>query len=311
MKVKFCFLLVSIVFASCNNNLEESSSENRLTINAYIGKDAATRAEKSEWEENDMLGVFVCSGTIDQPYLGNYERYSNTPFRHNGQAFSAENIFLDENPAEIWAYYPYSASSKTGSAIPVESNTQTDYLYGHAETPASISQKNVNIEMMHALSQVVFRIRKSAEYTEGPGALTSLKIENNDDNNVFKTSGTIDLSTGEISGTSNKGVLTLMPGKTLHLLEEYQDVSSICFPVSSTPGKNIRAVFTIDDRQFKFVFPTATTWESSFRNIYTLTVVNSGLEIGGGENGNGSDDGITIEPWGDGSNNDISLVPIL
>lgn len=309
---KNLILVFAVLLASCNNNdvIEKASGDVEMAINAYISKSPTTRVnEKADWQENDVLGVFLCNGTIEQPYLGNTERYVNVPFRHNGKGFVAGNIYLDENLAEVYAYFPYSAVSTAGTAIPVESNTQTDYLYGHAETPASISQKNVNIEMKHALSQVVFRIRKSEKYDEGSGTLSSLKIENNDSQNVFKTAGTLDLSSGVISGTSNMGVLTLMPGNNLLLTTEYQSVSSICLPVGPTTGKNIRAVFSIDDRQFRFEFPAGTNWSAGYRNIYTLTVENSGLIIGGGENG--TDEGITIEPWGDGASNDISLVPIL
>jgi hypothetical protein len=302
------FLSSVALLSACNSDEYVPNDNVELSINAYIGQQ--TRAEKSAWGENDQLGVFVCNGTIDKPYLNNSERYVNVLFRHNGNGFAAEKIYLDENPAEVFAYYPYSASSTMGGAIPVESSTQTDYLYGHADTPASISQKNVNIEMKHALSQVIFRIKKSSEYTEGPGALTALKIENNDATNVFRTAGTLNLSTGQISGTSNMGVLTLMPGGTLNLTADYQSVSAICLPVLSSPGQNIKAIFTIDGRDFKYVFPSGTTWGATLRNIYTLTILNSGVEIGGGGNGNGNDDGITIEPWGDNSDGDISLVPV-
>lgn len=299
-----CFLI------SCGNNEETvpKNEQNCLSINAYIGG-TSTRAEKSDWAEGDVLGVFVCNGTIDKPYLGNPVRYNNVQFRHNGKGFTAQNVYLDETPAEVFAYHPHNVSNMDGTAISVESMTQTDYLYGHSETPASISQKNVNIEMKHALSQVVFKLRKGATYNEGPGLLESLKIENNDISNVFQISGTLNLGSGQITGTSTNGILTLMPGSTLLLTESYQTISSICLPVSATSGKNIKAVFTIDGREFRYEFPVATTWAAGMRNIYTLTVNNSGVEIGGG--GDGSDDGITIEPWGTSSDNDISLVPIL
>ncbi|MCP3931112.1 MAG: fimbrillin family protein [Bacteroidetes bacterium] len=296
-------------FTSCTNN-NEPALENRyesLSINAYIGS-ASTRAEKADWVEGDILGVFVCNGTIDKPYLGNSDRYNNVAFRHNGKGFSAQNIYLDESPAEVFAYYPHNVSNADGTLVQVESNTQTDYLYGKAATAASISKKNVNIEMKHALSQVVFKLRKGATYDEGPGLLESLKIENNDDKNVFQTSGTLNLGSGQVTGTSTNGVLTLMPGSTLLLTEEYQSISSICLPVSATAGKNIKALFTIDGRAFRYEFPASTTWRAGMRNIYTLTISNSGLEIGGGE---GSDSGITIEPWEASTDNDISLVPIL
>lgn len=307
------FALLSVAFVSCNNENEAITvSSGEMNITAHIEGAASTRAEKFDWEENDQLGVFVCNGTIDQPYLGNSDRYTNVLFKHNGKGFFAQNVYLDENPAEVFAYFPYSQSSTIGSAVPVESATQTDYLYGHSETPASITQKKVVIEMRHALSQVVFKLRKAVTYNEGAGILQALTIENNDANNVFKTAGTLDLSSGVITGTSTDGVFALMPGTTLLLTEDYQNVSSICLPVSATEGKNIKAVFTIDDRQFRYEFPAGTTWSPGYRNIYTLTVTNSSVDIGGDGSGDGtSDEGITIEPWTDNTDTDISLVPIL
>lgn len=309
-KIASALLCLSMCYlTSCTNNEAIPARQQEcLSINAYIGN-PSTRSEKTGWVEGDVLGVFVCNGTIDKPYLGNPDRYNNVEFRHNGKGFTAPNVYLDENPAEVFAYYPHGLSNMDGTAVSVESNTQTDYLYGHSATPASISQKNVNIEMKHALSQVVFKIRKGVTYDEGPALLESLKIENNDTNNIFQTSGTLNLGSGQITGTSTNGILTLIPGTTLLLTESFQSISSICLPVSATSGKNIKAVFTIDGREFRYEFPVSTTWTPGMRNIYTLTVNNSGVEIGGG--GEGSDDGITIEPWGASSDNDISLVPIL
>lgn len=307
------FALLSVAFTSCNNENEVIAVSNgEMNITAHIEGASSTRAEKFDWKENDRLGVFVCAGTIDKPYLGNSDRYTNVLFKHNGKGFFAQHVYLDENPAEVFAYYPYEVQNSTGTAIPIESTTQTDYLYGHSDTPASITQKKVVIKMNHALSQVVFRLRKAASYNEGACLLQALTIENNDANNVFKTAGTLDLGTGNIIGTSTDGVLALMPGSSLLLTEDYQNVSSICFPVTATAGKNIKAVFTIDDRQFRYEFPAGTTWAPGYRNIYTLTVTNSSVDIGGDGSGDGtSDDGITIEPWADNKDSDISLVPIL
>ncbi|NDV83431.1 fimbrillin family protein [Bacteroides sp. 51] len=312
---KLAILSLSVfvtLFSACSNDEKEQGTP-ELSVNAYISSQKQdTRAEKSAWAEGDLLGVFVCNGTLDTPYLGNASRYFNTAFRHNGKAFVGSEVYLNEELAEVYAYFPYSAAATNGKAIPVESTTQTDYLYGHSPTQANISQRNVNLEMKHALSQVVFRLKRSASYNEGPCSISAVTIENNDANNIFKTTGTLDLSTGIVTGTSTDGVLSMIPGSKVDLTESYQNISSICLPVNSTPSKNIKVIFTIDERQFRYEFAAGTSWQPATRNIYTLTVGNSGLEIGGGDgDGDGNDDGIIIEPWGDGDNTDISLVPIL
>ena len=79
------FALLSVAFVSCNNENEAITvSSGEMNITAHIEGAASTRAEKFDWEENDQLGVFVCNGTIDQPYLGNSDRYTNVLFKHNG-----------------------------------------------------------------------------------------------------------------------------------------------------------------------------------------------------------------------------------
>ena len=55
----------------------QAVSNGELNMTARIEGSTSTRAEKFDWEENDQLGVFVCNGTIEQPYLGNADRYTN------------------------------------------------------------------------------------------------------------------------------------------------------------------------------------------------------------------------------------------
>ncbi len=117
------FVLLFVALTSCNNENDALPvSDGEMSIAAHIEGAASTRADKFDWEENDRLGVFVCDATIDQPYLGNPSRYTNVLFKHNGKGFFAQHVYLDENPAEVFAYYPYDVNSTTGkSAIPIES----------------------------------------------------------------------------------------------------------------------------------------------------------------------------------------------
>lgn len=302
-----CVALAAMgLIASCSDNNTDTGASSDLILNASIGVN--TRAEKSVWAKNDALGVYVTEGTLDKPYLSNTTRYNNINFLHNGKYFTASDIYLDETAATIYGYYPYNSAVTSGTSVPVESSTQTDYLYGVSTTPASISQKNVDITMKHALSMLVFKLRKASTYTEGAGLVTKIVIENHDATNSFKIAGTLNIQTGTVTGTSTNGSLALVPTDgSLVLTETFQNMSAICLPVAATSTKAIRATFTIDGRTFRFVFPEATKWEAGFRNNYSLTMGNTGLEIGG----EGTDSGIAIEPWGDTTDSDISLVPVL
>lgn len=312
MKMKnlaLCAGMASMLFACSSNEDVPAVASEGLMINAYIGNQASTRAEKTTWSANDALGVFVTAGTLDKPYLGNATRYTNVNFRHNGKGFTAGSIYLDETPATVYAYFPYAAAVKTGTTIPVESTSQTDYLYGVSTTPASITRKNVDMRMKHALSVLTFKLRKAADYNEGACSLSKIVIENLTGKNDFKTAGNLNIQTGAITGTSTNGSVTLTPKTAMTLTDAFQNLSTIVLPVSETATATFQAIFTIDGRQYKFLFPAKTKWEGGTRNNYSLTMTNTGLEIGGGAAG--SDKGITIEPWSESTDSDVSLVPIL
>ena len=117
-----------------------------------------------------MTCLYVCNGTLGTPYNQNAV-YTNTPFTYSAAGWTSEEILLDENEATVFAYYPYDATLTTPSALPVDITTQTDHLYGQGDTKASILNRNVNITMKHALSQVVFRMKKTEGYRQ-EGVLT-------------------------------------------------------------------------------------------------------------------------------------------
>ena len=175
MKKMFLFAACLAVLAcSCSENEEGTVKDVRasLKINANIGAPAVSRAEKTAWEAGDKLGLYVCNGTLGTPYNQNAV-YTNTPFTYSAAGWTSEEILLDENEATVFAYYPYDATLTTPSALPVDITTQTDHLYGQGDTKASILNRNVNITMKHALSQVVFRMKKTEGYRQ-EGVLTGI-----------------------------------------------------------------------------------------------------------------------------------------
>lgn len=172
----------------------------------------------------------------------------------------------------------------------------------------SITARNVDIEMQHALTQVVFKIRKTSDYKGGEGKITAVVLKNTGAAKPLQTKGSYNIATGAVT-TTQDGDVSFSANQTL--TEDYVSLSSILFPVSATSGKDMQVVFTIDGRDLKYDFPAGTAWAASYRNIYSISLDGNGLIIGGGEDPSGGQSGVTIEPWTDSQNNDISLVPVI
>lgn len=299
----FSAAMLSVILASCNDSEEGTlSTEGKdLRITATIG--AITKSgEKSDWVDGDKLGVFVTSEQLGSPYNGDVTN-SNIPFTYSASGWSSRRITLDDKLATVFAYYPFTEADMDGKVIPLETGTQTDYMYGVGAGKASaLTTTNVNINMKHALTQVVFKMKKN-NYTGGAGALTKVLISNNATSTVLKTTGTMDISTGVITGGTPGGV-SLMANHSI--VDAETSFSAIVMPVAATTGEDMKVTFTIDGKDLYHVFIAGTAWKAGFRNIYSFTLKDNDLILGGDD---GS--GITIEPWDDTAQGDIPLIPVI
>lgn len=302
--------LLALLACSCTEESNGSNgidAGNTLRVNAYIGKSPVTRAEKTSWVENDQLGIYVVSGGIDVPYKVP-GTYSNLPFIFTGKGFKSDNILLDESEGKVYAYYPYESGLADPKAVPVDITEQTDHLYGEGNNTVSVTARNVDIEMEHALTQVVFKIRKTSDYKGGDGKITAVVLKNTGTAKPLQTKGSYNIATGAVTATQD-GDVSFSASQTL--TESYVSFSSILFPVSATSGKDMQVIFTIDGIDLKYDFPAGTAWAASYRNIYSISLAGNGLIIGGGDDPDGGQSGVTIEPWTDSQDNDISLVPVI
>lgn len=315
MKIKILFTAgLLAMLSSCSKDNEVSAPDEQsfapIYIEAEIGNGsisrAVTRAEKSTWSTNDRLGVYLTTTSIDALYK-NSVSYKNVPFTFTGKGFKSTALLLDESEATVYAYYPYVDNLPDVKAVPVNITTQTDHLYGKSETKVNTDKRNVNITMKHALTQLVFKMKKTSQYT-GEGKLTNIVIENTGTPKPIQTEGTYNVSTGAVT-TTKAGTLTFP--LTATLTDAFANYSTIVFPVSKTAGKDMMVTFTIDGKKLKYIFPASTEWLAGNRNIYTISLDSNGLSIGGGENPEGGSTGVTIEPWKSTTEKEAVLIPII
>jgi hypothetical protein len=305
--------LAAVTFSSCQSEDDcvRMESQNQLSISASIG--GATRASatpKTAWETGDRLGVFVLAdgGGFASPYHGAGGNL-NAPFTCTADGWTSAKITLDNRQGDVYAYYPYAETSADGSAIPVESATQTDYLWAKSAGKVSVYNTHISLNMQHALTQVVFRMKRE-DYTGGEGRLTRVVITNNGSSTALQSSGTLNLATGGVTGTA-AGSVSLAAD---HLIGAAESLfAAIVLPVTATAGDELKVVFTIDGKDYHHLFAAGTAWTPGYRNIYAFSLKDNHLVIGGGEDGGsgGSGDFAIIEPWTDSDRDVILLIPSL
>lgn len=312
MTRKKVFYLLTMVFAavglsSCDQDMEsqqpQQAKQAQLRIDPTISSRIETRAEKNVWARGDALGIFLCTqdGKIDSPYLGK-DSYSNVLYTYSGSLWDASReTNLGVDAASVYAYYPY-ISNADPTAIPIELEGQTDYLYGKGDTLVNYLQKVATIRMKHAMTQ--FSLQLTLGEYDGDGYVSSIKIKNAGTGKHLVDGGTMNIQSGQIQGGEPKD-LTVWTGDSVSVKGNKLTLSYILVPTGSTESEgDIRLEITIDGKVFYYDFKAGTDWKAGYRNIYRSTINSNALVID-------PINGIIIEPWKDNSENtQVELVPV-
>lgn len=292
-----------LILSSCNQNADNTPvSENvPLTVKTTFG--TATKAVITSFPNASELGLFVTNGALGNNYEG-VSGYSNVKSSYSGSAWSqAAPIYLTNNNATIFSYYPYNAAVTNGTAIPVETASQTDYMFGSANA-VNNSAATATLTMKHSLALVEFKFNKS-NYP-GVGLLTKIEIANGAGKTLLFSEGTMNCSTGAISNTSGKnisasisnasGLLTL-PATASTDENTYPKVMVLPTVATAATG-DLVINFTIDGKVYDFQVPAATVWAGGSKNIYTVTLSGTAVSV------NGS---VAITNWTSGVNGTAGL----
>lgn len=274
-------------FTSCNNDNNPVEDVQKSTA-LVIRTDIQTRATISEFPLHAELGLFVTGGTLDNNY-NSLSDNANVLSTYIGTYWEqAPVVYLNNAPATIYAYYPYDCSNTDGKAIPVEHLTQKDYMYGtHSAGQNSINNLNpvVQLTMRHALSLIVFQFDMS-DYS-GAGKISKIGIMNAPGKNVLFSEGTMDISTGIITGAKGENDAAIT-----HEIEDNQCANLMVLPANVPSTGDIIVQFMIDGKLYMWKVPAKTVWAGGTKNTYTVKVSEKKVSVGN----------VLIKDWENGMN---------
>lgn len=271
-------------FASCNK--EEAKNGTTSTSVLSIGRaEVLTRSGKDTFVQGDQIGLFV----LDEGGL----KYNDCECSWNNKATLEttdwkleRSISLDSKTGTVRAYYPYSELITSPTQIPIESASQTDYLFSK---PVKVNAENpiVTLQMQHALSLVKLVINKDGY--SGEGKISGVSLQG------INTEGMLDITSGEIviSKTGNesyKGDFTLSDSPVT--------IGIIVMPQTIT---STTVLLSIDGERYGYKLPIGELSQGK-ETTYTLGIDTSGkkmFEIGSS----------TIDDWGSGGSYEGDLVP--
>lgn len=274
----------------------------KVFINPFIDN-GASRAitEKSAWTTGDKIGVFVTSPS--SPTVAFKAGSMNLPYTYTaGKGWSNDMTFaISTVYPKVYAYYPHDVAVTDLTRVRIKKNV--DFMHGSATQPVFRNNAaDYQIPMKHALTQFIFVMKKGSNYT-GAGQVTKLELVGLSGQTIT-TEADLNLTTGNRTSVTTAPKLSYTPNAALTTAGvRYGDA---IIPHNFAANK-LRLDVTIDGRSYSFTFAGGANWVAGKRHIYDFTLSDTGMTIGGGDNGTGT--GVTIENWGDTNGGAINLTP--
>ena len=245
------------------------------------------------WREGDAVGIFVYEST------GAPTEYSNKKYEYKDGEWKASGaddaiILPEDGEYTFYAYYPYSASVATPAAATLSvqqdqtitdgDNGNTNYDLSYiltAKAEKITNNATITLQYKHLFSMV--EVLVSGDLVSAAPASVVLKD--------VKTSATIDLTTDDISATSDNADVSMCPveSETTQTTYLYRAIVPAQTIEANKTLLEVYGVGADKDKNYRFTHTAAVPYEQGrYRRINVLIGENNaGITIPGG----------TVDEW--------------
>ena len=270
---------IAMMMFSCSENEDLIPDVGKLPINISVGQQ--TRANDTTYENGDEVGIYVVNynGSTAGTLAESGNQADNSKFTYSNHAWTPDETIYwkDTNTAaDLYAYYPYSASSNISAhpfSVASDQSSEagfwaSDFLWGKA-TNISPTSSAVPIETTHSLSRILVDVKPGNGFTDADWAAATKSIKVCD----VKTSSTIDLSTGIATATGDKGEIIPLAAAETGTTLSYK--AMIIPQVVADYSKLV--VVTVDGTEY--VYRKGYTFNPNTQHKFTVTVNKSGSNV--------------------------------
>ena len=278
--------MCALALAACTDTLDEAAVPKPLSV-AVNARDITARAPIHGTALPDASNIGISLVAEDgTPYDG--VTYDNLKYTAAGtapdQSWSTPNVpTLSSSTAKLVAYYPWTENTDY-SAVPVETDTQTDYMYSQWLTGLSNANPNANIVMKHALTAVRVALVKGDFTADVDVSSVSVKSP------AFATAGAMDATTGALTELTGIGDAVTVAAD-FPLTAQATNVEVMAVPDVSVSSGVTTVTTQIGDRKYSVNINFTESYKQGYIYTYTLTLNNTGMEV----------TSVAVTPWEEGT----------
>ena len=273
-------LSVFMFGTSCNDEEFADSARKPLQLSVTANAPLVSRAIINDTYLPDGSQIGVTLTATDGSAYDNQDFYN---LAYTASGTGAEQVWSSATPAslsttsgKVIAYYPYNGSEELDlTAIPVETASQTDYMYAKPVTGIDFSSADINLNMQHAMTDIRINLKKGT-YT-GTGDVTKVTVKAA----AFATSATMDAETGVFANVSGSGAQFVQEFTELTLTTTASSQDFLMVPDTKSTSGEVSILTIIDGKKFAVTVPYTECFQQGYSYVYNLTLDNSGLVLEG------------------------------
>ena len=280
-------LCIGAVFSACTDDEIFNQTNKALQVSVSTEAPAKSRAIIDGGYLPDGASIGVTLTAVDgTAYDG--QAFTNLQYTAAGEGSaqtwsSATPASLSITAGKVIAYYPYYGGDDFDlKAVPVETASQTDYMYAKPVTDINMVSPGANLTMQHAMTDIRINVKKGT-YT-GTGEVTKITAKAP----AFATSATMDVETGVFANVSGGGAQFVqeLTGTTISSGNVVHDF--LIVPDAKSTSGEVSIFIIIDGKKFAVTVPYTESFQQGFVYTYNLTLDNAALTL----------DGVSVAKWG-------------
>ena len=277
------FCAAAFLLAGCGNDNESATPDgngSRVPLEVTGGIRAQTRAADAAWAASDAIGIYMLkSGTTDIAESAANRRYTTAQGDGRFSADTGTSIYypIDGSKVDFLAYYPHSASGVADGKYALDLSDQS-HLPAIDLMSASVSGKDksapgVAFNFHHLLTKL--------ELVNTPG--TGINASELEDMTVEITGQRTTASYDILFETLDVADATAT--LTLNTSADGKKSAAILLPNTETavnpivPGRQLVFTLKTGGEKFYWNIPDDKSFNAGEKNIYTITINRSGLEV--------------------------------
>ena len=319
-------LALTAALSGCSEEVvpipEATDAKVRPTI-YVVNEGVMTKADgdlgSTYWTPGDDVGFLLLDNSSHALYT---DTKGHIRYTWDGSYWSTEEGHeMNAKFVAVYCFYPFPLTLNTvpdgiwtDSWLPVETATNTDYLWGtmidYFKNQVNGPNPDVSMVMYHALARVSFRLKRAIDYIPGStvttGSCSSFKVSTKQSSNSKSMRGAFkySLTTGNLSQSSmtyddNKVAFSSLEGHTLaqtmgSTIGETTDFMSV-MPVKGT----LTVEMTVDGQSYTVTLDPY-TFKAGYHYVVNLEYTGTQINFVSGTGAAGS--GMEITPWSSAGN---------